>query len=234
MTLRLRIALKNGISAHEMHRQLGIAYESAWFMEHRLRHGVAPTTHKRKLADTVEADETYIGGKRKGATSGRPGKDSHKVPVVTLVERNGEARSRALESVTGKNVREMLHTHVEESATIMTDEFPLYHKATEGFAGHGVVTDKDGEYVRGKVHTNTAEGYFSQLKRSLDGTHHHVSAQHLPRYVAEFDFRYNTRKMRDSERAVEAIRRGRGKRLMYRETAKEDGDARRREVPDLN
>jgi hypothetical protein len=121
-----------------------------------------------------------------------------------------------MESVTGKNVREMLHAHVEESATIMTDEFPLYGKATAGFAGHGVVTHKEGEYVRGTVHTNTAEGYFSQLKRSLDGTHHHVSKQHLPRYVAEFDFRYSTREMSDAERMGMLIDRSAGLRVSYK------------------
>jgi transposase-like protein len=136
--------------------------------------------------------------------------------VVTLVQRNGEARSRTMESVTGKNVRETLHTHVKQSATIMTDEFPLYRRITAGFAGHEVVTHEEGEYVRGNAHTNTAEGYFSQLKRSLDGTHHHVSAKHLPRYLAEFDFRYNTRKDKDGERTVKAIRKSAGKRLQYR------------------
>jgi hypothetical protein len=112
----------------------------------------------------------------------------------------------------------MLHTHVERSATIMTDEFPLYRKITAGFAGHEVVTHKDGEYVRGNAHTNTAEGYFSQLKRSLDGTYHHVSAQHLHRYLCESDYRYNTRKMDDSQRTELANNKMSGKRLQYRET----------------
>jgi transposase-like protein len=207
---------KNGVSSHELHRSLDITLKAAWFMSHRLRHAMARIPGD-KLDGIVEVDEAYIGGKRRGTLRGRPGQDSHKSAVVTLVERNGEARSRAVPSVSGKNIREILHEQVAESATIMTDEFPLYGKATEGFAAHEVVTHRTGEYVRGKAHTNTAEGYFSQLKRSIDGTHHHVSKQHLHRYLAEFDHRYNSRSIHDGERMAQTIRQTAGKRLTYRE-----------------
>lgn len=164
-----------------------------------------------------DADETHIGGKRTGTAKGRPGPDSHTSAVVTLLERNGEARSRTLESVTGTRVREMPHTHVEQSATIMTDEFPLYRTITAGVAGHEVVTHKAGEYLRGNAHTNTAEGSFWQLKRSLASASHHVSAQYLHRYRCEFHCPHNTRKMDNSQRMILAIKEVAGKRLHYQQ-----------------
>ena len=107
---------------------------------------------------------------------------------------------------------------MDEAATLMTDMNPGYVTIGRAYADHQSVDHAQGEYVRGKAHVNTAEGYFSQLKRSLDGTYHHVSPEHLPRYLAEFDYRYNTRKEKDGQRMVRGIRGGRGKRLMYQET----------------
>jgi transposase-like protein len=140
----------------------------------------------------------------------------NKTAVVSLVERGGEVRSRVMKTVTGENIAEVLAENVERSATLMTDSSPLYTAPGRKFAEHEAVNHSIGEYVRGDAYTNTVEGFFSQLKRSIDGTHHHVSEQHLHRYVGEFDFRYNSRKIEDGERTKLAIRMAEGKRLRYK------------------
>ena len=122
-----------------------------------------------------------------------------------------------MRTVTGKNVKKVLQENVDPQATLNTDEYQIYTEPGKGFAKHEVVSHGKGEYVRGSAYTNTAEGFFSQLKRSIDGTFHHVSAQHLHRYLAEFDYRYNTRKWKDGERTVKAIQMAGGKRLVYRD-----------------
>lgn len=216
LAVHLMCAGKNGTSANELHRTLGITYKSAWFMCHRIRYAMEQGPLSSLLAGTVEADETYIGGKRKRI----PGvaNTDLKVPVVTLVERDGDAHSRVMPTVTGKTIRHHLTAQVSPDAALMTDESSLYVGAGKDFASHEAVHHRDEEWKRGRAHTNTVEGYFSQLKRSLDGTYHHVSPQHLPRYLAEFDYRYSTRKETDSSRTAQAIRKTAGKRLQYRDT----------------
>lgn len=145
-------------------------------------------------------------------------KAANKTPVVSLVERGGTVRSRVVTNVTGKNIKEVLQANVSPDATLMTDAYHIYREPGKDFAAHQAVDHGKGEYVRGETHTNTVEGFFSQLKRSLDGTHHHVSAKHLHRYVGEFDYRYNTRDITDGERTVLAIQQTAGKRLMYKGT----------------
>lgn len=218
IAIHLFCANKNGVAAYELHRELEITYEAAWFMVHRIRYAVAAGTTKRPLSGTVEADETYVGGKVEG--KGRGPHRENKTPVVTLVERNGDARSQVMVSVNSSNLRDYLWGNIDADAHLMTDSSNSYVEPGLAFASHETVDHSAEEWVRGNVHTNTAEGYFSQFKRSLDGTFHHVSPQHLHRYVSEFDFRYNTRKEKDAERMVRAIRRGRGKRLMYEQTTK--------------
>ena len=163
----------------------------------------------------MEADETYVGGKAKGKR-GRGA--ANKTPVVSLVERGGKVHSRVVTNVTGKNVKDVLQANVSPDATLMTDSYQVYAEPGKDFAAHETVDHGKGEYARGDAHTNTVEGFFSQLKRSLDGTHHHVSAKHLHRYVGEFDFRYNSHKVTDGERTVTAIQKTAGKRLRYRDT----------------
>ena len=218
LAFHLMCSGKNGVSAHELHRQLGITYKSAWHMAHRIRLAMERPPLSDKLSGTVEADETYIGGKAKNMH--RSKRESAgalaKIPVVTLVERNGEARSKVMDRVTGETVGEMLQEHVEAHAALMTDSSPVYTQPGKGFASHETVNHAEGEYVRGDAHSNTAEGYFSQLKRSIDGTYHHVSHRHLDRYLAEFDFRYNLRGAKDGARTVQAIKQSTGKRLTYR------------------
>lgn len=214
---------KNGVSAHELHRTLDITYKSAWFLAHRIRYAMAREPLASKLEGIVEADETYIGGKAHGKR-GRGA--ANKTPVVSLVERDGEVRSQVMEHVTGKNIKETLEAQVSKDAHLMTDELNVYREPGKAFASHETVEHGKGEYVRGRAHINTAEGYFSQLKRSIDGTHHHVSAYHLHRYVGEFDYRYNTRKFTDSERTQQAIRMTTGKRLTYRQPIQQSEESR--------
>lgn len=205
---------KNGASSHELARKLGITQKSAWFMAHRIRFAMARPPFSTKLQGVIEADETYIGGRAHGKR-GRGA--ANKTPVVSLVQRGGDVRSQTMPQVSSKNIRQVLKKNIESSATLMTDTLPVYVNAGRDFAKHETVDHSKGEYVRGKTHVNTTEGYFSQLKRSLDGTFHHVSEKHLDRYLAEFDYRYNTRKEEDGTRMEEALRKSAGKRLTYRE-----------------
>ncbi len=216
LAVHLMCSDKNGVSAHELHRTLGITYRSAWFMAHRIRYAMERPPLVDKLQGIVEADETYIGGKAHGKR-GRGAEN--KTPIVTLVERDGEARSQVMKRVTGKNIKKVLHEHVDREATLMTDQLPVYVQPSKDFASHERVDHSQGEYVRGNAHTNTAEDYFSQLKRSIDGTYHHVSEQHLHRYLAEFDYRYNARKCKDGDRTEQAIKQVAGKRLTYSDSS---------------
>ena len=211
-------ASKKGISALQIQRMLKIgSYRTALFMMHRIRFALKDLSPPpTKLKGTVEVDETYVGGKVHGSYGPRAG---GKVPVFAMVERDGKARSQVVNCVTGNNLKRILHENVDTSATIMTDDFRPYRKATKEFEGHETVNHSAKEYVRGNVHTNTVEGYFSLLKRGIVGTFHSVSKQHLPLYLAEFDHRYNTRTQTDGERTVEGLGKVQGKRLMYRKPA---------------
>src|ERR1035441_2984011 len=159
---------KKGISSLQLQRNLDLgSYRTALFMTHRIRHALQEPVFKDKLTGTIEADETYVGGKTRGHGRHFMG---NKVPVFSLVERGGRVRSQVMKHVTGKNLKAVLTGNVEPSATIMTDELPAYRKAAKGFASHQAVNHSAGEYVRGLAHTNGAEGYFSLLKSGVVGT----------------------------------------------------------------
>jgi transposase-like protein len=215
---------KKGMSAHQLHRMLGVTYKTAWFMAHRIREAMTVPGLQKYLggpgsSGIVEADETYWGNKR--GYDRKAGHPKHKMPIVALVERKGGVRGFAVPNVTGKNIKQMLRGHVSPVAHLMTDESPLYKGAGRKFAQHSSVRHSAYEYVRGDVTTNTVEGYFSILKRGLIGTYHHVGEQHLQRYVTEFDFRYNNRSalgVEDHQRANTVLRQIAGKRLTYRRT----------------
>lgn len=220
---------KKGTSAHQIARNIGVSYKTAWFMMHRIREAMKDT-HTGPMGgygETVEADETYVGGKirnrnakqqkRFGEKRLDPFRD--KEPVVALVERGGRVRSFHVAKVTGETLRSIIVTNVDRGSWLMTDEHKGYQAVGTEFVGHGVVAHSKGEYGRkGVFHTNTIEGFFSLLKRGIIGTYHHVSEAHLHRYCSEFDFRYNTRKLNDFERAEEALLGSIGKRLTYRRT----------------
>jgi transposase-like protein len=206
-------ASKKGISAHQLHRMLDITYKSAWFMAHRIRYAMGQPPLAEKLLGIVEADETYIGGKARGKR-GRGAEN--KTPVFALVQRGGDVRSFKTEQVTAKNLKAMIRENVLKDSTIMTDEFLAYRGLGKEFADHQTVNHGTKEYVRGNAHVNSAEGYFSILKRGIIGTYHHVSKQHLDQYLNEFNFRYNSRKVDDAFRMILAIQGVKGKRLVLR------------------
>ena len=216
--IHLVCASKKGISAHQLHRMLGLSYKSAWFMAHRIRWAMTQEPLASKLAGIVEVDETYIG--RRNDERGRQFRSGvMKTPVVALVERGGRARSFVPLKVTGANIDRIVRQHIDGAAEVMTDQATWYPEPMRQFrGGHQTVNHAKGEYARGACHTNTVEGFFSLLKRGVVGTFHHVSAHHLHRYLAEFDFRYNLRTVSDSERMAAAARAAEGKRLTYRNT----------------
>jgi transposase-like protein len=218
LAAHLMAASKKGISAHQLHRMLGVTYKTAWFMEHRLREAmnIKPTGPLGSGGGTVEADETYWGNKKPYGKGPRgPG---HKMKIVSLVERNGQVRSFHVPNVTGKTLKPILTAQIAKDANLMTDEASQYVKIGRHFASHQSVSHGRGEYVRGAAYTNTVEGYFSILKRGLVGTFHHVNEKHLQRYVTEFDFRYNHRAslgINDAERGTALLKSIGGKRLRY-------------------
>jgi transposase-like protein len=205
---------KKGMSAHQLHRMLGVTYKTAWFIFHRVREAMKDPAFTSRLTGTVEADETYIGGRQKNRGTGRG--TAKKTPVLTLIERDGRARSFRMANVTAKELGSAVREHVDPKSRLMTDEWLGYRKVGKEFAEHHKVLHSYGEYARGDAHVNTAEAYFSNLKRGVTGIYHHVSRAHLGRYLAEFDFRWNARRATDSDRTVAALSQAEGKRLKYR------------------
>jgi transposase-like protein len=226
-------ASKKGMSAHQLHRMLGVTYKTAWFMAHRIREAMKtiPTGQLGGSGKIVEADETYFGtesdkakktlrgnfGKR--ATGGAAMKQMNK--IVSLVERDGQVRSFHVADVTGDNLKGVLYAQIHKDSHVITDSSPRYNvvKRNPKFAKYEQVNHSRGEYVRGIAHTNTVEGYFSLLKRGLIGTYHHVASAHLHRYTNEFDFRYNHRARLgydDHARSNAILKEIAGKRLTYR------------------
>jgi transposase-like protein len=223
----LACSSKKGVSALQIKRLTGLSYKSALFLMHRIRFAMS-SNHDAKppLSGTVEADETYVGGKprrpvRATLPHGRrpyTERTKNKTGVLAIVARGGELRPFQLEQRLGsREVQDLVRRHVDRGARLMTDEAPAYKKLGPEFAEHGTTVHSRFEYVRGDIHSNTVEGFFSLLKRGVYGTFHTVSRKHLHRYLCEFEFRYNTRRIDDGERTMLAIQAGDGKRLTYRE-----------------
>jgi len=221
MASHLMMASKKGISALQLHRVLDITYEAAWFLAHRLRE--CPIAKKPAALGgknkVVEGDETYIGGKAKNKAFGPIPK---KNAVFALVEREGNVRSFHVTNVNSATLRPIIVKHASRKSHLMTDESTVYPSIGKEFAGHSTVNHSADEYVRlgGFVTTNTIESYFAILKRGVYGTFHSISEQHLPRYLAEFDFRYNGRHLTDAARADALLAGASGKRLQYHQTNK--------------
>lgn len=230
LAVHLLTSSKKGMSAHQLWRMLGFgSYRTAWFMSHRIRESFrdlfpeesGPLGGEGKF---VEADETYIGGREKNKHKSKRNRKNiggaGKEIVFSLVERGGKVRSQHVADVTAKNLRPIVVAQVDKKSALMTDDAGQYRLIGPEFARHESVNHGADEYVRGDAYTNTVEGYFATLKRGIYGTYHHVSQQHLKRYLAEFDFRYNERSalgVNDSERAVKALQGVAGKRLTYRQ-----------------
>jgi transposase-like protein len=216
MAIYLICSSKKGISANQLHRMLGITYKSAWFMGHRIRFAMTRSPLSEKLSNIVEADETYVGGKAKGKR-GRGAEN--KTKVFSLIQRDGDVRSFTVDNVKGKTLKKLIKENVVDTAHVMTDELKSYQGLERYVAKHSSVEHGRKEYVRGIVHVNFAESYFSLLKRGILGTFHHVSEEHMPRYLSEFDYRWNRKEECDGELAIEAIRNTKGKRLLYRDSS---------------
>ena len=221
---------KKGFSAHQLHRELGCQYNTAWFLHHRvmeaMRRGGLDLPPMGGEGKIVEADETYYGDipeaqRRKFTKRGRPYDQGPNNPkwrkrtVVALVERGGDVRSFSVPLSDAETVIGIVRKNISRETRLHTDESPLYKKVGKEFAKHETVVHSRKEYARGDVTTNTVEGYFSIFKRGMRGVYQHCSEKHLHRYLAEFDFRYNTRKITDMERTVAAVRGAEGKRLTY-------------------
>jgi transposase-like protein len=220
LAMHLMGASKKGMSALQLQRMLGVTYKTAWFLCHRIREAMKPAKPgpiggSNKV---VESDETVIGGKKKNRAFAKIEPKKH--TVLALVERDGESRSFHVANVKSKTLREAIVRTADSKSHLMTDELASYDSIGKEFAGHSTVNHSADEYVRlgGFVHVNTAECRFSLMKRAVFGTHHSVSEAHLPLYLVEWDFKFNTRKISDGERAALVAKGIEGKRLTYRPT----------------
>jgi transposase-like protein len=221
----LMMASKKGVSALQVGRMLGLSKKTAWFLCHRIRESLRETKIEPLGGEgrTVEMDESFVGGleknkhrsKRKHRGTGGVGKEA----VYALVERGGRVQSHHVQTVNAKNLWPILEAQIHGDSFVFTDEGATSRNLGKKFQKHASVNHSAGEYVRGNVHTNTIEGYFSIMKRGINGVYHHVSQQHLKRYLAEFDFRYNEREklgVSDAARMEKSVQGIVGKRLTYR------------------
>lgn len=222
-------ASKKGISANQLHRTLGVTLKTAWFMGHRIREAMRSDDLSPfgSGGGGVEVDETFIGNDRTKKPNGqKKGRGyAHKHKVLSMVDReSGQARSMVVDDLKAATLAPILQENIAREARVMTDEAGQYRYLNDQFAEHGFVRHGAGEYVSRldpTVHTNTIEGYFSIFKRGMKGVYQHCAKEHLHRYLAEFDFRYNHRVARgvsDAERADKLLNGIAGKRLTYQTT----------------
>jgi transposase-like protein len=235
VAFHLAASSKKGFSAHQLHRELGCQYNTAWFLHHRvmeaMRRGGLDLPPMGGSGKVVEADETYFGNipeakRPRTKTTGRPFQKDARGPknkraIISLVERGGEVRSFHVSGAYLENVVSIVKENIARETRLHTDESKLYVKVGREFAAHETVKHADKEYARGDVTTNTVESYFSVFKRGMRGVYQHCAEKHLHRYLAEFDFRYNYRAslgFDDADRTLAAVRGGDGKRLTYHQS----------------
>lgn len=216
----LMMASKKGMSALQISRMIGLSYKTTWFLCHRIRESLRADDTLPPMGGSnkvVEADETFVGGKAKNRAHREP---APKKAVLSLVEREGHVRSFHIANVTATTLRPIIAKNVGLASMLMTDESVVYPSIGKDYANHGTVNHSANEYARlgGFIHINTAENFFSIVKRGIIGSFHHVSEAHLHRYMFEFDYKYNTRDMTDAERFAASIGGIVGKRLTYRRT----------------
>ena len=224
---------KKGFSAHQLHRQLGCQYNTAWFLHHRvmeaMREGGLDLPKMGGEGKIVEADETYFGkatpsklrSRKNSPLSDKPRGPANKRAIVTLVERGGKARSFHVPRADKATISKIVMDNIAHESRLHTDESRLYTGADQFFATHETVNHSRHEYARGDVNTNSAEGFFGVFKRGMRGVYQHCSEKHLHRYLAEFDFRYNRRSAlgwNDEARTEAAVKGAAGKRLTYHQT----------------
>jgi transposase-like protein len=230
LAMHLMSSSKKGYSAHQLHRTLGITYQSAWFLAHRIREAMKDMGSEAMGGSDkiIEADETYHGKRETPRkrnkyspppTRGGKSGGAQKRIIVGLVERGGKVRSFHVQQATAETVRDILVRNVSRKSILHTDESRIYTALGTEFAAHNTINHRDKEYVRGTVHTNTIENVWSVFKRGMKGIYQHCGEAHLHRYLAEFDFRYNNRsalKISDTERTENIAKGVEGKRLTYR------------------
>jgi transposase len=207
--IHLVTSTRVGLSAKQLEREIGVTYKTAWRMLNLIRNDLMAQDEIEPLSGEVEADETYVGGKPRAAEirrfAGRPGAQSKatrlalrkKSTVFGMVERGGKVRAMVVPSNQGQTLKTPIYTHVLPSSSIFTDEYPAYKGLERRYRAHYRIRHKERIYVDGNVHTNTIEGFFSNLKRGIGGTYHSVSKKWLQSYLNEYVFRYNAR--RDDE-----------------------------------
>jgi transposase-like protein len=217
--IHLMASSKKGVSSNQLHRILGVTLKSAWFMSHRRE--AMRALNMEPMSGVVEADETFI-GRVEGADQYLKTRGwAHKNVVLTLVARGGSARSFHVEGTRIADIAPILRANLLREAQLMTDEGSHYSGVGREFASHDTVIHSKDEYVRGEIHTNTVEGFYSIFKRGMKGVYQHCKEKHLHRYLSEFDFRYNNRialGVDDVQRSDNALRGIVGKRLTYRAT----------------
>lgn len=219
-------AHKKGISSHQLGRDLGVTQKTAWFMLHRLRYALKIKSFDAPMQGIIEIDETYVGGaeKNKHKSKRTPNNQGRsiktKTPVFGMVERGGRVVAMKVENTQAKTLKPIITEHVAIGSKIMTDEFRAYvslHRQYE----HGVVHHGQGQYKNGEIHTNTIEGFWSIFKRGVDGIYHWISVKHMNQYVNEFQYRYNTRKVKDGDR-FHTVLGGINGRLTYKDLIAQD------------
>lgn len=232
MAFYLMASSKKGMSAHQLHRALDVTYKTAWFLAHRIRAAMATgglTSPMGGPGQIVEADETYYGpvsNPRSQKVSGQPfakrgAGPANKRAIVALVERGGSVRTFHVATADKPTVQKIVRENVDPQSRLQTDESRLYTGMDKEVRSHETVKHSAGEYVRGDVHINSAEGYFGVFKKGMTGVYQHCAEKHLHRYLVEFDFRHNTRTklgFTDAMRAKLAVQGAEGKRLTYRRT----------------
>lgn len=229
--IHLMCASKKGISTRQIQRMLNCSMNTAWHLTHRIRHAMSDSSEAGPMGGSgkvVEVDETYFGNlpahkaplpeSRTGRSAYGP---SFKRGILSLVERGGEVRSFYVEGTKSEDVARIVRENVSKESRLHTDEHRMYRKVGKEFAAHEAVNHSKKEYARGDVTTNTVESFFSVFKRGMHGVYQQCGEQHLHRYVAEFDFRHNTRQalgVTDQQRTSRAVMGGKGKRLTYETT----------------
>lgn len=216
---------KKGISSHQLAKDIQVTQKSAWFMLHRLRYAFDHPNFKKVLENTVEVDETHIGGKAKNKHSNKKNRNAEgatlreQQPVIGMLERGSHVIAKVVENKNKETLLAVIDTHVTPNAEVMTDELVAYKDLSKKY-NHNVVKHSAKEYVNGKAFTNTIENFWSHLKRGIEGIYHWVSKIHLQRYVDEFALRYNTRKFSTQGRFDLVLASIPGKRLTYKSLIK--------------
>jgi transposase-like protein len=221
MAFSLMCASKKGISSCQLSRMLDVTQKTAWFICHRVRYAMGKEPLKGMLRGSVEVDETYVGGKLRKVNNlgfSHAKRYDNKTPVIALVERGGKVRTKVTANITARNLKNFIRNNVLTDSKIYTDEYRGYKGISAYFnGGHESVVHSRYEYARGDAHINTAECFFSLLKRGVMGSFHKVSKKHLQRYCDEFSWRWNLRKIDDEERTLRTLRQMEGERLFYNE-----------------